>query len=122
MVAKPHWAYRYLFHGTPLSSGFHIVADAKGIINEEKNPRDDIFDQSLGAETDGQANNTCAGYHGPDVHTQFRQHNHGYYYHQDSKDELSQEYEQGSLPGAAGAAFFHLFFIIGEFLPEFSVN
>ena len=39
-----------MFHHAFGSGGFNIVADPEGIVHKEKHPRDDVFDQGLGAE------------------------------------------------------------------------
>ena len=61
-----------MLHRSLGAGNLQVVADPEGIVHEEEHPRDDVFDQGLGAEADRQAEDTGAGNQGADVHPQGR--------------------------------------------------
>ena len=51
---------------------FHVIVDPKRVVDQEKDPRNNIFHQGLSPKTDGKTYDTGTGDQGADVDPQGR--------------------------------------------------
>lgn len=83
------------FDGTLGLAGFDIIADAKGVVDKEKEPRDDVLDEILGSQTDGQPQDARPGKKRRDVNADRREENQTHNHQENDEDELAEHFGSG---------------------------
>jgi len=105
MVAQPERSDRDLFHRPHDLAHVDVLANAKSVIDQEKDPRHDVFHKRLRAKSNGETDDPSPSQQRRDVDTQFAQdcqHGHG---RDCRKGKSSQQRQQRTEARAALPAF-----------------
>ena len=98
-IAKPDGAHRDALDHPGLAADRGDVADMNRVLEQNEHAGDEILDQGLGAETDGEAGDAGAGQHGPDVDADLRQRHHGRHQRDHHQKRVPDQRQQGAHPG-----------------------
>src|SRR5262249_19843912 len=78
------------------------VADRERILDQDEEPGDDVLDERLAAEADGEADDAGAGKQRRDGDPELGEDDHRHQHDQDDEDAGAEERQQGPRAGAAG--------------------
>ncbi len=80
--------------GAPIAAALDVLADAEGVVEKEEHAADDVLDQRLGAEADGDADDAGAGDQRADVDAERRQRHQHRHHRQHDERNVAQDWQQ----------------------------
>ena len=121
MMAQPDRAQAEQFHSALVAAALDVLADPEGVVEHVEDAREDVLDQGLRAEADGDAEDAGAGDQRHDLHAETRQDGQ----HRDHRDEhgerVAEDRQQRAQPPVAGE-FVGAAAVAGELQPVFDVG
>src|SRR5690625_952160 len=97
-VAQEHGAHRHALDHTGMSRDQHHISNRDGVFDQDENAGNDILDQGLSTEADGQADHPGAGQQRRDVHADFRQDDQGNQHHEHDAHGILRQRQQCPQP------------------------
>ena len=103
VMAQPQRTDRDPLDGSLRRADVDVLADAEGVVDQEEDARDDVADQRLGAEADGDADDAGTGQQRADVDAERRDDDHADHDDEGDEEELADHRQQRLQPRQAAA-------------------
>ncbi len=87
--------------GALVAAALDVLADPERVVEQVEHAADDVLDQRLCAESDGDADDPRTGDERPDLDAKGRQRHQQRHHHENDEQEVAQDRQQRSQPGPA---------------------